>query len=49
MWKTIITLRFSDTDVIQHISNIAILNNMKTTHQEMFKNFISGLDPKSNI
>jgi len=46
MWKTIIKPRFSDTDGLQHISNIAIVDMMEASRNELFRIFTPDLDLK---
>lgn len=46
MWKNTITPRFSDTDALQHISNIAISDWMEASRNGMFRIFTPDLDPK---
>lgn len=46
MWKNTITPRFSDTDALQHISNIAIIDWMEASRNDMFRIFTPDLDPK---
>ena len=46
MWKNTITPRFSDTDALQHISNIAIIDWMEASRQDIFRLFTPDLDPK---
>lgn len=46
MWKNTITPRFSDTDALQHISNIAIIDWMEASRNGIFRIFTPDLDPK---
>jgi len=46
MWTNTLTPRFSDTDALQHISNIAIIDWMEASRREMFHIFTPDLDPK---
>ncbi len=46
MWKNTITPRFTYTDALQHISNIAIIDWMEASRQDMFRLFSPDLDPK---
>lgn len=45
MWQTTITPRFSDTDALRHISNIAIADWLENSRTEVFRLFVPDLDP----
>ncbi|MGH1540930.1 MAG: acyl-CoA thioesterase [Arenicella sp.] len=46
MWQRVIIPRFSDTDALRHINNVAIADWFESGRRDLFKLFIPDLDPR---